>query len=105
MITSHAACAYLTGRNDVTNADQAGVRATFGNLQQVGLVAIEPADETRTVRMPAALQASVRQVMGPAEIRGAVHAAADAICQVWPRRIPAPAPAGTPGVRDERLAA
>ncbi len=84
VLTSNAACAYLTGRNDVTSADQAGVRATFGNLQQVGLVAIEPADETRTVRMPAALQASVRQVMGPAEIRGAVHAAADAICQVWP---------------------
>ena len=90
VLTSHAACAYLTGRNDVTSADQAGVRATFGNLQQVGLVAIEPADETRTVRMPAALQASVRQVMGPAEIRGAVHAAADAICQAWPAADPSP---------------
>lgn len=84
VLTSHAACAYVTGRPDVASADQASVRAAFGNLQQVGLVAIEPADEVHTVRMPAALQSSVRQVMGQAEVRRTVQAAADALCQVWP---------------------
>lgn len=86
VLTSSAACAYITGRQDVTKADQANVRAAFGNLQQVGLVAIEPADEVRTVRLPAALRSSVLQVMGAAEVRRAVQAAADALCESWPER-------------------
>jgi len=84
LLTSRPACAYITGRRDITATDQAGVRAAFGNLQQVGLVSIDPADEARTVRIPATLQSSVRLVMEPAEIRRAVQAAADAMCATWP---------------------
>jgi tetratricopeptide (TPR) repeat protein len=84
VLTSTAACSYVTGRHVVTRDDQAGVQATFGNLQQLGLVSIQPEDQIHTVRMPAALQSSVRQVMGPAEIRQAVQTAADALCEAWP---------------------
>ncbi|HXW44024.1 MAG TPA: tetratricopeptide repeat protein [Streptosporangiaceae bacterium] len=86
VLTSAAACAYVTGRKDVTQAEQASVRTTFGNLQQVGLVTIEPADDAHTVHMAAALRSSILQVMGAAEIRRTVQAAADALCESWPER-------------------
>jgi tetratricopeptide (TPR) repeat protein len=83
VLTSSAACAYVTGRPEVTGGDQAGLRAAFENLAQVGLVTIEPDDEIRTVLMPAVLQFSVRQTMAPAELRQAVQAAADAVYECW----------------------
>ena len=84
ILTSTAACAYVTGQSDVTEDGPVSLGAAFGNLQQVGLVTIDPDDDIRTVCMPAALQLSVRQVMGPAAVRRAVQAAADAICEAWP---------------------
>jgi tetratricopeptide (TPR) repeat protein len=84
VLTSAAACTYATGRQDVTEADQAGIRAAFGNLERVGLVAIEPDDEVRTVRMAAAVQSSVQRVMGQAELRRAVQAGAEAVYECWP---------------------
>jgi tetratricopeptide (TPR) repeat protein len=84
ILTSAAACAYVTGQQIVTESVIASLGAAFGNLQQVGLVTIQPDNDIRTVHMPAALQSSVRQVMGPAGVRRAVQAAADAICESWP---------------------
>ncbi len=84
VVTSAAACAYITGRRAVTAEDQAAVRASFGNLERVGLASVEPDDDIRTVRLPAALQSSVRRVIGPAEIRKAVQSAADALVESWP---------------------
>jgi tetratricopeptide (TPR) repeat protein len=84
ILTSAAACAYVTGQQVVTEGERASLRAAFGNLQQVGLVTVDPDDDVRTVHMPAALQSSVRQVMGPAGVRRAATAAADAICESWP---------------------
>jgi tetratricopeptide (TPR) repeat protein len=84
VLTSPAACAYVTGQHDGTEAARASLRAAFGNLQQVGLVTIDPDDDVRTVRMPAALQSSVRRVMSPPGVRRAVQIAADAIYESWP---------------------
>lgn len=86
VLTCNSACAYVTGRRAVTHHDQAGIQAAVGNLQRVGLVSVNPDDQIRTVRMPAALQSSVRQAMGPAEVRKAVQAAADALSECWPER-------------------
>lgn len=83
ILTSAAACAYVTGQQAVTEDGRASIRAAFGNLQQVGLVTIDPDDDVRTVHMPVALQCSVRQVMGPAAVRRAVQVVADAICEAW----------------------
>lgn len=84
VLTSAASCAYVTGRRSVTLADQASLRGAFGNLQRLGLVAIEPDNEIHTVRMPAALQCSVRRAMTATELRQAVEAAADAVYESWP---------------------
>jgi tetratricopeptide (TPR) repeat protein len=84
ILTSAAACGYVTGQPQVTDADQANVALAFGNLQRLGLVTIVPDDNVRTVWMAAALQSSVRRAMGPAEVRRTVQAAADSICECWP---------------------
>lgn len=84
ILTSAAATAYVTGQHVVTEGGLASLGAAFANLQHVGLVAIEPDDDVRTVHMAAALQSSVRQVIGPAGVRRAVQASAEAICQSWP---------------------
>lgn len=84
VLTSPAACAYITGRPRISEGDQASIRLTFANLQRLGLITIKPEDEVRTVAMPAALQASVRQAMGETELRRTVVAAASAVCESWP---------------------
>ena len=84
VLTSPAACAFVTGRHVVTDGDQASLRAAFGNLQRLGLVTIEPDDEIRTVSVPAAIQSSVQQAITPVELRRIVRVAADAICESWP---------------------
>ncbi|HEY3980311.1 MAG TPA: tetratricopeptide repeat protein [Streptosporangiaceae bacterium] len=84
ILTSPAACGYITGQPGGTSDDQARVRLAFGNLQRLGLVAVAPDDDVRTVRVAAALQASVRRAMGPSDLGRAVRAAADAICACWP---------------------
>jgi tetratricopeptide (TPR) repeat protein len=84
ILTSATACGYVTGQPRGTGGDQARVRLAFGNLQRLGLITIRPDDDLRTVRMAAALQASVRLAMDPAELRRAVLAAADSVCACWP---------------------
>lgn len=84
VLTSSAACAYITGRQQVTSQDQASVRLAFANLQRLGLVAIDAEDEVRTVSMRASLQSSVRMTMSQNELRHAVLVAADAVCERWP---------------------
>jgi tetratricopeptide (TPR) repeat protein len=84
LLTSAAASSYIIGRQVATPSEQASVRAVFGDLERVGLVRIEPDDEVRTVHVAGVIQASVRQAMGPTELRRAVQVAADAICERWP---------------------
>ncbi len=84
VLTSSAACVYVSGQQLVTHSDKASVQDAFSNLERLGLVTIEPEDQIRTLRMPAALQASVRQAMGTTELQQAVQAAADALCEAWP---------------------
>ncbi len=83
VLTSAAACTYVTGQQAPAGDDQASLRAAFGNLQRAGLVVIEPDDEVRTVRMPGVVQSSIRRFMGPGELRSAVQAAADAVSEAW----------------------
>jgi tetratricopeptide (TPR) repeat protein len=97
ILTSASACRYVTGQAGVSSDDQARVRLAFGNLQRLGLVTVAPDDDVRTVRMAAALQASVRGAMGPAELGRAARAAADAICACWPAGATA-----TPGLEQAR---
>jgi tetratricopeptide (TPR) repeat protein len=85
VLTSPAACGYITGRpSAAVGADQNMVRTALTNLAQAGLISIEVASPVRTVRMHACVQAAVRAYLPPADLEQAVLAAADALVQVWP---------------------
>jgi hypothetical protein len=84
ILTAVAAAGYVTGQARVTEADQLGVQAAYGNLDQFGLIRIAAGDAIRTVWSPAALQQSVWQAMDAAERRRTVLVAADAILGTWP---------------------
>lgn len=85
VLTGSAACSYAAGRAKISASDQAGMRTAFGNLERFGLVRIDPNDNARTVRMSAAVRASILRVMTAAEIRQAVLVAAEALCEAWPQ--------------------
>jgi tetratricopeptide (TPR) repeat protein len=85
VLTSPAACGYVTGRPSTANAaDQATVRAAINNLAQAGLVTIDPGSSVRTVQLHASVQAAVRAYLPAADVEQAVLAAADALLQAWP---------------------
>jgi tetratricopeptide (TPR) repeat protein len=85
VLTSPAACGYITGRPSIANAaDQVTVRAAINNLAQAGLVTIDPGSAVRTVQLHASVQAAVRAYLPAAEVEQAVLAAADALLQLWP---------------------
>ena len=87
VLTSPAACGYITGRPSTANAvDQNMVRAAINNLAQAGLVTIDPASPARTVQMHASVQAAVRAYLPTADLEQVVTAAADALLQTWPDR-------------------
>ena len=83
VLTSPAACGYVTGR-PAEIADPAAVRAAMVNLARVGLISIDPASPHRTVRMHQTVQAAVRAYLPPADFNAVLVAAADALVQAWP---------------------
>src|SRR5690348_3649325 len=85
VLTSPAACGYISGRPSTANAaDQNMVRAAINNLAQAGLVTIDPVSPVRTVQMHASVQAAVRAYLPAADLEQVVLAAADALLQTWP---------------------
>jgi tetratricopeptide (TPR) repeat protein len=87
-----AACGYVIGRPGVARAEaQMEVRNALTTLARLGLVTLDAASSTRTVRMPVQLQRAVRSFVA-AEHRDQVgRVAADAIVQAWPAGQPHPA--------------
>ncbi len=97
VLTSAAACSYITGRPSAGGAaDQNIVRAAINNLAQVGLVTIDPASPARTVQMHASVQAAVRAYLPAADLEQVVLAAADALLETWPEDDGSPADQGQP---------
>jgi tetratricopeptide (TPR) repeat protein len=85
VLTSQAACAYLTGRAQVTPDDEADMRAAVHNLGRMGLVAVDTGSAARTVFVHPTVQAFARQSMSAAQAGQAAGAAADSIAEVWAR--------------------
>jgi len=87
VLTSRAACDYITGRQRTgAPADEANARTALQNLARAGLVTIDPGSTAYTVRMHHLVQATIRQVLPPAVLAQTSKAAADALIQVWPQR-------------------
>jgi tetratricopeptide (TPR) repeat protein len=85
VLTSPAACSYITGRRSTaTAADQNIVRAAINNLAQAGLIAADPASPARTVQMHASAQAAVLAYLPRPDLEQVVLAAADALLETWP---------------------
>jgi tetratricopeptide (TPR) repeat protein len=85
VLTSQAACAYLTRYRRGAPVDDAHARAVLYNLARAGLVSIDTTSAARTVRVHSLVQATVQQNLTAAEGDEAARAAADALFQVWPR--------------------
>jgi tetratricopeptide (TPR) repeat protein len=102
VLTSSAACRYITGRPSVAPAeDQDLVRAAFRNLEKFGLVSVEKISATRTVWVHEAVRAAVRAYLPPADAELVVHAAASALLETWPdAAAPASAPQLSQALRD-----
>jgi tetratricopeptide (TPR) repeat protein len=93
VLTSAAACSYITGRPSTADrADQAGVRAAINNLAQAGLVTIDPVSPARTVQMHASVQAAVRAYLPDTDLEHVALAAADALVETWPGDDGGPSP-------------
>src|SRR5690348_2967351 len=90
VLTSQAACGYLTRYRRGAAVDEMEARAALFNLARTGLVSIDTTSAARTVRVHALVQATVQQNLTAAESDEAARAAAEALLQAWPRT-PVPA--------------
>jgi len=85
VLTSQAACGYLTRYRRGAAVAETEARAALFNLARVGLVSIDTTSAARTVRVHALVQATVQQNLTAAECDEAARTAAEALIQVWPR--------------------
>ena len=104
VLTSPAACAYITGRTGITSALASPsalatarraptadlVRSAYAALERLGLVSVDPASAVRTVWLHTAVRAAVRAYLAPGNVEQAAAAAATALLEAWPE-------AGAPG--------
>ena len=81
VLTSPAACSYVTGRPGGTGRDdQDLVRAAITSLARLGLVSIESSDPVPLVWLPSSVEAVVRAYLPRSE---PLLTAADALTQAW----------------------
>jgi tetratricopeptide (TPR) repeat protein len=85
VLTSQAACEYLSRYRDGPPVDEVQARTALYNLARAGLVSIDATSAARTVRIHALVQATVRQNMTTAESDEVARAAAQALLQTWPQ--------------------
>jgi tetratricopeptide (TPR) repeat protein len=110
VLTSSAACAFITGRTSTTertistgsagsigsagstgatgdgqaNADSNLVRSAYAALDQLGLLSVDPRDAVRTVWLHTAVRSAVRAYLAPANVEQVAAAAAAALVEAWP---------------------
>jgi tetratricopeptide (TPR) repeat protein len=84
VLTSAAACAYITGRPDAGGPEQNQVKAAYATLQQLGLASVDTTSAARTVWLHSCVRASVRAYLAPDSVDQVVQAAAAALLEAWP---------------------
>ena len=84
VLTSPAACAYITGQPDAGVAEQNQVRAAYGTLERLGLASVETTGTARTVWLHSTVRSCARAYLTPASIDQVVQAAATALVEAWP---------------------
>jgi tetratricopeptide (TPR) repeat protein len=96
VLTSQAACAFLSGFGGGMPVNGAQARSAVYGLARLGLVAVDATSAARTVRVHELVQTAARQGLSTAECDQAARVAADAILQAWPRQ-------GVPPAFDQAL--
>jgi tetratricopeptide (TPR) repeat protein len=85
VLTSPAACAYITGRpSEADGTDQNLIRSAYANLARLGLVSLDKASGVRTVWLHPAVRAAVRAYLPRGDVEQVVAAAAAALVEAWP---------------------
>ena len=84
VLTSPAACGYITGRADVGVAEQSLVRSAYDALERLGLAVVDATSTTRTVWLHSSVRSCVRAYLTPASIDQVVQAAATSLAEAWP---------------------
>ena len=104
VLTSPAACAYITGRTGDTelavptgstgsagstgdgqaSADGNLVRSAYAALERLGLLSVDSRDAVRTVWLHTAVRAAVRAYLAPGNVEQVAAAAATALLEAWP---------------------
>ena len=84
VLTSPAACVYITGRPEVGSAEQTLVRSAYATLERLGLASVDNNSTIRTVWLHSSVRACVRAYLTPASIDQVVQAAATALAEAWP---------------------
>jgi len=84
VLTSPAACAYITGRADVGADEQSLVTSAYDALERLGLAAVDATSTARTVWLHSSVRSCVRAYLTPASIDQVVQAAATALAEAWP---------------------
>jgi tetratricopeptide (TPR) repeat protein len=98
VLTSPAACAYITGR---PAADQNLVRSAYATLERLGLLSVDRTSAIRTVWLHTTVRAATRAYLAPGNADQAVAAAATALLEAWPEPgTPESGPPLTQALRD-----
>ncbi len=84
VLTSPAACRYITGRPEVGPAEQTLVRTAYDALERLGLAVVDATSPARTVWLHSSVRSCVRAYLTPASIDSVVQAAATALAEAWP---------------------
>jgi tetratricopeptide (TPR) repeat protein len=113
VLTSPAACAYITGRTGTSadsgdgqaSADVGLVRSAYATLERLGLLSVDPRDAVRTVWLHTAVRAAVRAYLAPGNVEPAAAAAAAALLGAWPEPgAPGSSPQLSQALRDSAAA-
>jgi tetratricopeptide (TPR) repeat protein len=88
VLTSPAACGYITDRPSATGDGQAAdgnlVRSAYATLERLGLLSVDRANPVRTVWLHTAVRAAVRAYLAPGNVEQVAAAAAAALLEAWP---------------------
>jgi len=84
LFTTHAACDYAAGDRAAGTVDPARALGALLVLERAGLLSVDNAGTTATVRMARVVQSAVCAAMPPAMFERAARAAADGLAELWP---------------------
>jgi tetratricopeptide (TPR) repeat protein len=84
VLTSAAACGYITGRHDPGGGEQSLVKAAYATLQQLGLASVDTSSAARTVWLHSCVRTAIRAYLAPGSLDQVVQAAAAALLEAWP---------------------